>query len=140
MAKKKTLAKVVDEVAVKLQRLVRLKAARVADKGGYIECWTCNEWDHYSKMDGGHFISRKRTATKIMEENIHPQCKGCNVGSNGNSVITMDYERAMVDYYGKDFVEEMKDLSREVKKHDRIEMIELKKEYERQIKDLEATL
>lgn len=119
--KKKTLAQQADEVAVKLQKLVRMKAA---DDNGYAKCVSCGVVDHWKNMDGGHFISRGKTATKIVEENIHPQCKGCNLAiGKGNSLVMLDYNDYMCLTYGSDFVEELKTLARQVKKWD-IEEIE----------------
>ena len=60
-------ARLVDEIAKKLQKLVRLKAA---DENGMVKCWTSGESRHWKEMQGGHFISRKHQRTKIMEENI----------------------------------------------------------------------
>ena len=54
--KTKSIAKLVDEAAVLLQLLVRLKAA---DDNGYVKCRTCDSVMHYKDgMQGGHFISR----------------------------------------------------------------------------------
>ena len=50
MAKKKTLAKLVDELTVLTQKLVRLKAS---NGEGYFNCITCNALTHWKKGDGG---------------------------------------------------------------------------------------
>ena len=74
--KKKSIAKQVEEVAVLVQKYVRLKAA---DDDGWVSCVTCGDRRQWNdQMDGGHFIERSYLATKLMEENIHPQCKTCN--------------------------------------------------------------
>ena len=56
--KQKTVAKLREEAAVLLQKLVRMKAA---DVDGIAQCVTCGKKQHYKEMDGGHFISRKYT-------------------------------------------------------------------------------
>ena len=61
--KSKSIAKLVDEAATELQLLVRLKAA---DDNGYVSCVVCGVTRHYlDGMQGGHFISRSRLATKL---------------------------------------------------------------------------
>ena len=129
--KKKSLAKTVDEVAVLLQKLVRLKAA----EDGYITCVTCGVKKHWKNADGAHYIGRTWTATKIDETNIHPSCKHCNLVDD---VFVRDaYTKYMIDMYGEDYVEEMKIRAKKPHKYDRGELEELKKDYKRQIKELE---
>ena len=140
--KKKTLAKLVDDVSVLLQKLVRLKAAKAADQGGYVECVDgCGGWEHYKKMDGGHYFSRKDAGTKILEENIHPQMKGCNLKmGHGDTKITEGYRRYMIEMYGEIGLAEMERQARAPKKHDRADLEELKSGYRRQIRELEYEL
>ena len=113
--KKKTIAKLVDEAAVLMQKLVRLKAA---DVDGYCKCVTCGVVKHWKEMQGGHFIGRKWTATKVLEENIHPQCPGCNGPLKGNMV---SYTLYMQDMYGREFVEELQRLKTQTRKYTRAE-------------------
>jgi len=73
--KSKTIAKLV-EAAEAIQLYVRMK---YADDNGYVSCVACGTTRHYKdRVQGGHFISRKWLATKLLEENIHPQCAYCN--------------------------------------------------------------
>ena len=120
--KLKTVAKLREEAAVLLQKLVRMKAA---DENGLASCVTCGKRQHYKEMDGGHFISRKWTATKLVEENIHPQCKGCNQYASGRHD---DYSLYMVDTYGIEMVRELNDKKRELCKQNRIELEDIKVE------------
>lgn len=130
--KTKSLAKLVDEVACQLQRLVRLKAA---NDQGMIKCCSCHRWYHWKEMDGGHYISRKYTSTKIMEENINSQCKSCN--GWGDASTGHQYYIFMVDMYGKDFVEKLEAMKHVPTKHNRAELMEMKKENAALIKQLE---
>lgn len=129
--KKKTIAKLADECAVLLQKLVRLKAA---DKDGMVRCVTCGTRKHWKEMQGGHFIERGRLSTKLMEENIHPQCPGCNCFRMKTASGVLDYRRYMVEMYGEDFVTEIEMLSRETKKYFRPELEDLKSELKDRIK------
>lgn len=128
--KRKTVSQKLDEVAVLVQKLVRLKAA---DYTGYCSCVTCGVSRHWSEMQGGHFISRKSTATKIMEENIHPQCAGCNGPKRGNLI---QYTLFMQDTYGRGFVEELENLKRQTKKYTREEIYGLKEYYTNLINEI----
>jgi hypothetical protein len=135
MAKKKTIAKLVDEAAVLLQKLVRMKAA---NSDGYASCVTCGVNKHWKELQGGHFISRKYTATKIMEENIHPQCYGCNGPRSKDGTVTIAYTLYMVDTYGREFVDEIKLMKHTPRKYGRAEIAEIAQEFKQQIKALES--
>jgi hypothetical protein len=129
MAKPKSLAKEADSVAELLQLLVRLKAA---DDNGYVSCVVCGVTRHYKDgMQGGHFISRGRSATKLIEENIHPECRGCNIPGSGHEA---GYAKYMVETYGIEFVEWLHNESRKVKKWNREELAEMKGNVKEQIK------
>ena len=103
-AKVKTIAQELDAAAVLCQRMVRLKAA---DDDGMCVCWSCGKPGHWSEMQGGHFIERKKTATKADEANIHPQHSNCNLWEMKKASTVLDYRRKMVDYYGEAFVNDL---------------------------------
>ena len=134
MAKKKppTIAQLVEKTAVDLQKLVRLKAA---DDDGMVSCVTCGvsrKWN--DEMQGGHFFERGRTATKLLIENCHPQCAGCNCFKMKTTGGVLDYRRYMVDMYGEDGVDELEALSRTIKKWTREEVADIKADFLKQIK------
>ena len=117
-----------------MQKLVRMKAS---DDAGFCQCVTCGVVKHYKEMDGGHYISRKYNATCLMEENIHPQCKGCNGFKNGN----MDaYALYMLDMYGREFLDELNQLKHSVRKFTTAELKEIQADLRKQIKDQEARI
>jgi len=129
--KQKTIASLVNDAATILQRIVRLKAA---DDNGYARCVTCGKVDHYTNMDGGHFISRRHTAHKLLEENIHACCKGCNGFLNGNLI---PYTTFMIDTYGRDFVDELEATKNDTRKYTRAEIMDKiaqLKQYEQDIR------
>lgn len=132
--KQKTIAQEVESVAVILQKLVRIKAA---DEFGMAICVSCGVRKRWKELQGGHFISRTHTSTKILEENIHPQCQGCNGPRSKDSLVILTYRRYMVDTYGEDFVRELESLARIPRKYTRQEVVELKEEYSKQLKELE---
>ena len=135
--KKKTIAQEVEKAAVLLQKLVRLKAA---NENGFAHCVTCGGFKHWKELQGGHFISRTHKATKLMEENIHPQCQGCNAFRMKDSLTVLEYRRFMVDMYGEDEVEKMERLARSIKKYNRAEVAEIAADFKAQIKKHEERL
>ena len=139
--KKKTLRALIDDVAKLLQKHVRLKAAVAADKNGFIECVSCNKWFHWTDMQGGHWIERGKQATKIMEENIHPQCKGCNqYGMRHRTHVREGYSKFMRDMYGDDFCDQMLIDSKKPIKYFRPDLEDMVKELRRKNRELEANL
>lgn len=91
-------------------------------------------------MQGGHFFERNRTATKILEENIHPQCPYCNRHGMKQTGTVLEYRRYMIEMYGDGFVGDLELESKQVKKWDRGYLEEFKKDTARQIKELEEAL
>jgi len=132
--KKKTIATLVNDAATLLQKLVRMKAA---DSNGYASCVTCGVTRHWKELQGGHFISRRFTAHKLLEENIHPQCAGCNGPLRGNPI---PYTLFMEDMYGREFVEELEATKGITKKYSRPEILEIIEELRVQVNDLESSL
>jgi hypothetical protein len=140
MAKRKklTIAGEVEKAAKLLQRYVRLKAS---DDNGYCQCVTCGKVDHFTNMQGGHFIPRGRTIFKLYEENIHPQCPACNCWGMKQAHYVLKYREWMVNYYGERRVKAMEKLAwRSPKKLDRAEVIAFQKELREKIKEEEYRL
>jgi len=134
--KSKTIAQLVEIAAEAMQLYVRVKAA---DEQGYVRCVTCGCVRHYKdQMDGGHFIERSYLATKLLEENIHPQCKTCN-GPFGNTPKgnPVQYTLYMEDTYGRDFIDELERLRNESRKYYRAEVEEITKEIRAKIRQIQ---
>ena len=139
--KKKTIAKVVEDCAVALQKVVRMKAAIAENTDGYVTCVSCGIKRHWKELDAGHYFSRGDKSVKLMEENIHPQCKGCNIRmSHGDIKVVSAYRRYMVEMYGEDFLDHLEALAWTPKKFDRAEIEELTKTLKAQIKEYESQL
>ena len=135
--KKKTVAQEAECCAVLLQRLVRLKAA---DDNGYCTCVTCGIRKHYKEMEGGHYIPRKQTATKLMEENVHPQCSSCNGFGMKYGTANAQYAIYMLDMYGREFVENLLVLAKKTIKWNRFEISALIEHFKEGIKFHEERL
>jgi hypothetical protein len=60
-------------------------------------------------IQAGHFIGGRHNAVLFNEDLVHGQCYHCNIGLKGNWV---EYESAMISMYGRERVEEFKNLSK----------------------------
>jgi hypothetical protein len=101
-----------------IQKLARVSAA---DDSGYCECVSCGTYAHYTEMDGGHFIPKGNSSYwSLRIENVHPQCKGCNGFGMKFGTAAQEYTKWMIDYYGRDFVDQMEaDKGKPVKHYKR---------------------
>lgn len=133
MAKKKTIARLVDDAAVLLQKIRRIESS---DENGQCVCVACGKWDHYKNMHGGHYIPRTKTATKLNEFNIHPLCVSCNTYRAEESKCR--YAIFMIETYGYNFVKALEEESRQVKKYTRTEIEGVIKDFKQRLKELEA--
>lgn len=87
---------------------------KYADASGFVKCVSCGKLDHWKNMDCGHFIPKSRGASiRYLEENVHPECPGCNRFNEGHLI---DYTRYMIDMYGNDMIDELKREARKVLK------------------------
>ena len=130
--RKWSLSKCIETTAKDLQLYVRL---RDADKSGYASCCSCGVRQHYKKMNGGHYVSRAFKATILNDKNVHAQCVRCNVIDN-----LPGYTLFMESTYGEGFHTEMMAAAREHKTWTREELVELRVELRKKIKQLESDL
>lgn len=98
--------------AVKRLDTVFKKWIRMRDcPEGYGNCCSCGKYVLYSETDGGHFINCRWMATRWREDNVHAQCRSCNRFDEGNGPGYMTF---MLETYGKDHVDYLRALSREI--------------------------
>lgn len=137
--KSKSIAKLKQEAAKLLQKLVRLKAA-VANGSENITCVDCGKPGHWKyDFDGGHFYSRRHHSTLLIEENVHPQHKGCNrLMGFGDTVVYENYRKYMVNMYGEEFIEELGRIAKTPKKYTKGELEDLISEWGSLVKELES--
>lgn len=92
--KKYTHAQMKKKVDEWCSKFVRWSAA---DEDGYAKCYTCGKEDHVSKLQAGHFASRRHMNTRWDHEwNIRVQCISCNLYSQGEQWVfgqALDKER-----------------------------------------------
>ena len=107
---------------------------RDTDRNGIFTCCTCHEKKEWHQLNAGHFISRRFMNTRWDEENVAPQCYGCNVMQYGQQYL---FAKWIDKTYGEGKADELLQRSREVVKfsdYELREMIELYKQKLMQLK------
>jgi hypothetical protein len=138
--KLKTLPRLIEECAVTLQRLVRVKAAVAANNNGYIKCVTCSKVDHFNNLQGGHFIERGKVSVKLVEEQIWPQCGQCNKWNMKKASYILAYRSFLADTYGEQWVKDLELQSKQTKKYTRSEVETIHNDYKARLDALEIEL
>lgn len=60
---------------------------KYANEQGNCSCYTCGVKKHWKELQNGHFVSRSQLATRFDEDNVRPQCVGCNVFGDGKTAL-----------------------------------------------------
>lgn len=131
--KRKTIAGLVEEAAALLQRIRRLEEA---DENGNCRCVSCGTVGYWKMLQGGHYIPRGKTATKLVEHNINPQCVSCNHFRKEEAKCR--YAIWMIETYGYEYVKWLEAESRKEKKYTRPEIEEIICQFKQRLKELEA--
>ncbi len=130
--KKKKSTKVLKKKAWDLlSKIIRLK---YSDENGYCSCVTCGVTKHWSKLQAGHFIPKAQgNSVYFLEENIHPQCVYCNMFQGGSLT---NYTLYMIDTYGRDEVERLKEIKNTKIKISAIDYEKMITEFNERLKNL----
>lgn len=81
-------------------------------------------------MQGGHFIPKGSSSYWALEEdNIHPQCVGCNQFGMLHGDAAQRYTIYMQDMYGKDYVDQMLATAKDEKKYSPTDYREMLEEF-----------
>jgi len=96
---------------------------------------------HWKDADGGHYIAKGSSSYWALEiENVHPQCKGCNCFGMSKGSAEGQYTLWMIDMYGEDFVRQMHQDKRKLKKMYKQDYEDMLKEFNELIKHHEERL
>lgn len=106
-----------------------------SDQKGNVKCYTCGKFDHYKKMQCGHYISRRHISTRWFEKNTKVQCVSCNIFNQGNGPA---FAQALIKEYGVDILDELEIKKNNICKMGRFEYELLIKEYKEKIEKLAA--
>lgn len=130
--KQKSIAGLIEDAATLLQKIRRIESA---DEFGMCACCSCGKRQHWKEMQGGHYIPRGKTATKLEEHNINPQCVSCN--HFHKETAKCQYAIWMIETYGYTYVKWLEAESRKEKKWSRPEILELIEGFKERLKQLE---
>lgn len=83
------------------------------------QCVTCGKKDHWSKLQNGHWASRRHYSTRWDEKNCHVQCMSCNVFKAGEIYL---YTKYLCSQYGDNFPEELYSQSQQIRKFTDVEL------------------
>ena len=107
---------------------------KFADDNGVARCVTCNTAKHFRELDCGHFIPKnKGNSIYFVEENLAPQCTYCNRFQSGNLI---EYTRYMIDMYGIEKVDELRELSKTTVKFTQSDHLEAIEELKEKLEEL----
>jgi len=104
-----------------------------ADSNGQVECITCERFYPIAKIQNGHFISRKNYATRWSEDNVAPQCYGCNVMQQGQQFL---FSKWIDEKYGEGYSLTILERSRTTVKFSTPELLDMIDLYTQKLKDL----
>lgn len=100
------------------------------DEKGFNSCYTCGKIDHYSKLQCGHYLSRKYYSTRWEPLNTRPQCVKCNIFSEGNKPA---FARRFIKEFGVDYLDQLEILKNRTMKVDAFTLQLLIKNYKSKI-------
>lgn len=106
-------------------------------RDNFVECVTCGRKYPINKIQAGHFMSRKHYSTRWDEENVFPQCYGCNVMQQGQQYL---FSKFIDEKFGEGYSDVLLFKSRETVKFADYELEEMIEDYTKRLKDLEKKL
>jgi len=113
-------------------RYIRLKNA---DYRGYVRCITCGVVKHWKDgMQAGHFQSISHNSTRYHDQNVNPQCVGCNIFKQGEQY---KHGKAIDLKYGKGTAGKLERLAKKSKQFTSEELEKMIKKYRKQVKKME---
>lgn len=80
-----------------------------ADENGYCKCCTCGAVVHWTKIQNGHYKSRRHNNTRFDKRNCGPQCPTCNMWESGRGY---EFGKYLVEKYGEQVIDELNSLAR----------------------------
>jgi hypothetical protein len=124
--KKKKLApyKVLNQLRGKVWKQFSIYIrTKYADEFGFVRCFTCPKKDYWKTFDAGHF---KHGCLDFDEQNIHPQCTGCNRFWHGRLDV---YATNLIQKYGPKILQQLTERKQKYKPESTIELQKLLNHY-----------
>lgn len=98
-----------------------------------ITCGTIRPSTGAGCVHAGHFIPGRKNGVLFHEDLVHGQCGVCNMWKKGDWI---NYERAMIEMYGREQVEEFKKLADITVKYTVTELQEIEAKYKSKVAEL----
>lgn len=102
---------------------------------GQCVCVTCGKvqaWDSGIKgIHCGHFLASRRNSILFEEDNVAPQCAGCNYYASG---AQGRFRLWMLEVRGLETVERLEQLKATVRQFEREELVDMRLEYDERLK------
>ena len=111
----KSISKLKKELDKWFSLYIRL---RDSNEYGMVQCFTSGRVYHYKSMHAGHFMSRKRLATRWCETNVQPQSPADNLFGQGEQYR---FGLHLDSKYGEGTAEEIQFKSRNTLKMSRVD-------------------
>lgn len=109
---------------------------READGFGRVKCCTCPDVKHWKEMQAGHFIPGRCNSILFDERGCHAQCRRCNY-NEGNGP---EYTPFMIERYGQDVVDELRNLRHKTVKFTHGDYVEKHEKYKKLAGELEERM
>ncbi len=126
----KSISKLKKELDKWFSLYIRL---RDSNEYGMVQCFTSGRVYHYKSMHAGHFMSRKRLATRWCETNVQPQSPADNLFGQGEQYR---FGLHLDSKYGEGTAEEIQFKSRNTLKMSRADYEEKISYYKEIVKNL----
>ena len=104
-----------------------------ADDNGYVSCYTCGATKPVSEMQNGHFITRRKYASRWSTSNCRPQCQKCNIWEQGQQFVFGNKLKAEL---GEDKFDELIQLSNTTAKYSKSDYEEMVAHYKKELNNL----
>ena len=111
-------SKVVKDLDAIFSQYIRLKES---DEYGFCICVTSGQKMFWTEAQCGHFVSRGKYPTRWDETNCHPQSVYSNIFLKGDYI---NYTIYMIDRYGREYVDELIDRSKQSVKIPTAELVD----------------
>ena len=96
-------------------------------------CYTCGRKGDKHNMDAGHLFSRRFSAIKFDEINVHCQCVYCNKDLSGN---VHEYIKRFLIEYGAERYEQLDRMKNEYRKHTALEYIAIEQDFKAKLETI----
>lgn len=132
--KTETFAQIEKKLDKVFSEYIRL---RDANDLGMVECFTSGKLYHWTKIQAGHYISRRHKSTRWHELNVQPQSVAENMFNQGNApqfAVNLDKK------FGIGTAEMLLNLSKESIKHSREYLYAMIEDYTEKVNKLKEKL